>query len=83
LDLLKVGIAVPTQPSEEEEKKRIYEKKLRTMSTTELIQELGTLKWHYALFKDQRKFERICAVELELAKRKGSLAPSMNSGVVR
>ena len=60
-----------------------YDQKLRTMSTSELIQERGTLKWHYALFKENKKFDMICAVELEIARRKGSLKPSIHNGVER
>jgi hypothetical protein len=60
-----------------------YDQKLRTMSTSELIQELVTLKWHYALFKENKKYDMICAVELEIARRKGSLKPSINNGVER
>ncbi|MDH2900555.1 MAG: hypothetical protein PXY39_06245 [archaeon] len=60
-----------------------YEQKLRSLSTSELIQELATLKWHYALFHDKRKFDMACAVEMEIARRKGSLEPSLNNGTKR
>jgi hypothetical protein len=64
-------------------REKSYEQKLRLMSAAELVQELGTLKWHYALFKDQKKFQKICQVELEIASRKGSLASSQSSGIER
>ncbi len=60
-----------------------YEQKLRSLSTSELIQELATLKWHYALFHDKRKFDMACTVEMEIARRKGSLEPSLNNGTKR
>lgn len=72
--------ATATQESNLSKKDNSYEQKLRTMSTSELIQELGTLKWHYALFKESKKFEMICAVELEIARRKGSLKPTRSNG---
>ncbi len=60
-----------------------FEQRLRSMSTSELIQELGTLKWHYALLKDKKKFEMACAVEMEIARRKGSLSPSKSNSAER
>jgi len=47
-----------------------FEQKLRTMSTSELMLELGTLKWHYTLLKDNAKLEKITAIEIELTRRK-------------
>lgn len=64
-------------------KEKQYEQKLRRLSTSELIQELATLKWHYALFHDKRKFDMACTVEMEIARRKGSLEPSLNNGAKR
>ena len=69
--------------SQYEPKEKSFERKLRTMSTSELIQELGTLKWHYSLFHDKKKFDMACAVEMEIAMRKGSLKPSLNNGAER
>jgi hypothetical protein len=77
-DYYKQGASSP-----QELKEKSYEQKLRTMSTSELIQELATMKWHYALFRDKRKFEMACAVELEIARRKGSLEPSLSNGAKR
>ncbi len=71
------------EASQEKRKEKSFEQKLRTMSTSELIQELGTLKWHYALFHDKKKFEMACAVEMEIARRKGSLQASRNNGAQR
>jgi hypothetical protein len=64
-------------------KEKSYDQKLRSMSTSELIQELATMKWHYALFHDKKKFDMACAVEMEIARRKGSLEPSLNNGAKR
>ena len=69
--------------SQDKPKEIHYEQKLRSLSTSELIQELATLKWHYALFHDKRKFDMACAVEMEIARRKGSLEPSLNNGAKR
>ena len=68
------------ESSQSERKEKPYDQKLRTMSTSELIQEMCTLKWHYSLFKDKKKFEMACVVEMEIARRKGSLKPSLNNG---
>jgi hypothetical protein len=64
-------------------RRKPYDKKLRAMSTPELIQELATMKWHYALFQDKKKFDMVCAIEMEIARRKGRLEPSINNGAKR
>lgn len=44
-------------PQDESSSSRTYEHKLRSMSTSDLLGELSTLKWHYALFQDEKKHE--------------------------
>jgi hypothetical protein len=67
----------------EQQREKPYDQKLRAMSTPELIQELATMKWHYALFQDKKKFDMVCAIEMEIARRKGRLEPSINNGTKR
>jgi hypothetical protein len=48
----------------------LFKQKLQSTSTSELDRELGTLKWHYMLFEDDKKLEMIRAIEQEIARRK-------------
>ena len=77
------GFSKQKTSSQAHPKAKSYEQRLRAMSTSELIQELATMKWHYALFHDKKKFEMVCAVEMEIARRKGSLEPSLNNALRR
>jgi peptide methionine sulfoxide reductase MsrB len=54
--------------SQQKQKEKPYDQKIRSLSTPELIQELATMRWHYALFHDKKKFEMACAVEMEIAR---------------
>ena len=40
---------------------------MRSMSTSELLGELTTLKWHYALFGDEKRHEMVSLIEKEIA----------------
>jgi hypothetical protein len=68
-------------PQDESSSSRTYEHKLRSMSTSELLGELSTLKWHYALFQDKKKHEMANLIETEIARRKegGSTKQSPNN----
>jgi ribosomal protein L29 len=56
-----------------------YEEKLRAMSDSELVQELNTLKWHYALFKDEKRHEMVSLVETEIRRRRAGITKQAKS----